>query len=171
MALTQDELRALDAAKLESLVSQVMAATRAGNTADLDRALDALVDFRARTPFPELQTEAAKARSAAAETVASTALAQLAAIAEGMSAAGAGFKAAAMIAENGQKELLFPSLAGTAARGLELVKQFKDAVEAVRTNVANVSELGQIPAAVDGLLEAFNSLKEELEAVEGSGGG
>ena len=54
MALTQDEVRVRDAAKLESLVSQVMAATRAGNTGDLDRALDALVDFRADTPFPPL---------------------------------------------------------------------------------------------------------------------
>ena len=88
-----------------------------------------------------------------------------------MSAAGAGFKAAALIAENGQKELLFPSLAGTAARGLELVKQFKDAIEAVKANIENVSELGDVPQAVDGLFDAFNSLKEKLEALEGAGGG
>ena len=117
--------------------------------------------------FPPLQIEAAKARSAAAEIVASTALAQLSDIAAGLSSAGAGFKAAAMIAENGQKDLLFPTLAGTAARGLELATQLKAAVEAVKANVANVSDLGDVPDAVDGLLKAFKSLKEKVKLVEG----
>jgi len=171
MALTQDELRARDAAKLERLVAQLMAARRSDNTGKLDRALDALVDFRSRTPFPELQNQATGARSAATEGVMRDALEGLADIAERASAAGAGFKAAAMIAESGKKELLFPTLAATAARGLELVKQFKDAVEAVKANIHDVGELGDVPQAVDGVLDAFNSLKEKLMAVEGSDGG
>ena len=170
MALTKDELRAQDAAKLESLISQLMVARRADNTEDLDRAFAALVDFRSRTPFPKLQTQAAKARLAAAEEVSATALKELADIAERVSSAGAGFKAAAMIAESGKKDLLFPTLAGTAARGLELVKQLKEAVESVKANLENVDELGDVPQAVDDLFDAFNSLKEKLEAAEGGAG-
>ena len=169
MALTDAELQAKDAARLESLIGQLMAARRTGNPDDLERALGAIGTFR--TTFNDLRLRAERARMAATAAISSTALAQLADIAEGLSSAGAGFKAAAMIAENGQKDLLFPTLAGTAARGLELAKQLKAAVEAVRTNVANVSELGEIPGAVDGVLEAFNSPKEKVEAVESSGGG
>ncbi len=129
MALTTDELRSRDAATLETLVARLMAARRADDTDELDSALQTLVDFRARTPFDELQTAAAKARSAAAEDISKVALDKLSEVADRAAAAGAGFKAAAMIAESGKKELLFPTLAGTAARGLELLKQFREAVE------------------------------------------
>ena len=57
MALTDDELKALDTATLERLVAQLMTAIRSRNIAKLDRALDAMVDFSARTPFPELGPE------------------------------------------------------------------------------------------------------------------
>ena len=165
MALTDAELKAKDAARLESLIAQLMAARRTGNPDDLQGALGAIGIFR--TTFADLRRRAERARMDATEAISSTALAKLADIADGLSSAGAGFKAAAMIAENGQKDLLFPTLAGTAARGLELATQLKAAVEAVKANVANVSELGDVPAAVNGLLAAFNSLKESLEAVEG----
>ena len=112
MALTDDELKALDTATLERLVAQLMTAIRSRNIAKLDRALDAMVDFSARTPFPELQVQAAKAQSAASKTIAEEALAELSAIADQMGSAEAGFKAAAKVAESGKKELLFPTLAG-----------------------------------------------------------
>ena len=70
MTLTTDELRTLHAARLEQLVSELMAATRDGDPGAFDKASEALVDFRASVPFPDLKTEAANAReAAAAETI------------------------------------------------------------------------------------------------------
>ena len=57
------------------------------------------------------------------------------------------------------------ALAGTAARGLELLKQFREAVDAVKDNIDDVQELGDVPQAVEGVLEAFSNLKEKLEAI------
>lgn len=161
---TQAALQARDAAKLEALISQLMTAVRTENTSQLDRVLDAMVDFSARTPFPELQIQAAKAQSAASKTIVEEALLELAEIADGLTAAGAGFKAAAMIAENGKEELLFPALAGAAERGLELVKEFQNAVQAVRENVGDTDNLHKITQALEELLKAFNSLKKKVGA-------
>lgn len=166
MALTTDEMMTLDAAKLERLVSELMAATRAGDPGAFDTASQALVDFRARTPFPDLKTEAARAREAAAAQLSSVALAELAKIADRMTSAGAGFKAAAMVAENGKKELLFPTLAATAARGLELFKQFKEALEKVEQTVGGVDELGDVPGAIEDVLAAFEGLKSKVDAAQ-----
>ncbi len=102
MALTVDELRTREAAQLEELVAGVMAARRAGDQATLDGALAALVDFKARTPFPDLQAEAEMARSAAVAELSAVALEELARIADRATAAGSGFKAATMIAESGK---------------------------------------------------------------------
>ena len=166
MTLTTDELRTLHAARLEQLVSELMAATRDGDPGAFDKASEALVDFRASVPFPDLKTEAANAREAAAAELSSVALAELAKIADRMTAAGAGFKAAAMVAENGKKELLFPTLAATASRGLELFKQFREALDKVGETAGGVDELGDVPAAIEQVLAAFDNLKSKLEAAQ-----
>lgn len=166
MALTSDELRTQQAAKLDLLVAELMAAKRSGNLNTLDKALEALVDFRAATPFPDLQVDAAKARHAASEEIAETALTELAALADRASGAGAGFKAAAMVAESGKKELLFPALAAATARGLELTQHFQAALASVEATVGSIDELGEVPDAVKALKEAFDTLKEEITAVE-----
>ena len=106
MALTTDELRSQEAAKLEILISELMAARRADDVGKLDATLDNLVDFITRTPFQDLQSEARNARTAAATNISKVALEELSKIADRATAAGAGFKAAAMIAESGKKELL-----------------------------------------------------------------
>ncbi len=166
MALTVDELRTRDAARLEELVSRLMAARRAEDQSEFDQASETIIDFRSRTPFPELKLEAAKAREAASAEISKIALEELAKIADKMTAAGAGFKAAAMVAENGKKDLLFPTLAATAARGLELFKEFQEAVEAVKNNVESIEELGDVPKAIESVLEAFDGLKDKLGQVK-----
>lgn len=166
MALTVDELRTQHAAILELRVAQLMAAKRSGDSDELDAALDSLVDFRAMTPFPGLQLEAAKARDAASSEIAEVALEELAKISDQATAAGAGFKAAAMIAESGKKELLFPALAATAARGLELIRQFQAAIDSVKENVDDVEELGDVPDALKGVVDAVTELKKKIEAAE-----
>ena len=164
MALTEDELRIVDATKLELLVANVMAAKRTNTVTELDRAFDELVDFQAATPFPDLQLEAAKARAAASRAVAKDALADLAEIAERTAIAGAGFKAAAQIAASGKKELLFPALASASAISLELITQFQEAIDAVEASVENVEELGDVPDAVSSVVEALQALKEKVKA-------
>lgn len=165
MALTRDELETLHAANLERLVAELMAATRTGDIDALDTALDALVDFQAATPFPVLQLEAARARGAASAAIAGEALAELADVAEEVKVAGAGFKAAAKVAETGKVELLFPALAAASASGLELIRQFQTALDTVTASVDDVAELGDVPEAVQSLVDAFEHLKQEIDAL------
>lgn len=164
MALTVDELRTREAAQLEELVAGVMAARRAGDRATLDGALAALVDFKARTPFPDLQAEAEMARSAAVAELSAVALEELARIADRATAAGSGFKVATMIAESGKKDLLFPALAATAARGVELLDQFRDAIATVRESLDDIDELGDVPNAVEAVREAFRELQAAVRS-------
>ena len=163
MPLTVDELRIQQAATLELRVAELMAATRTGEAKAIDRALEAMVDFSARTPFPALQAEALNARNAASGGIAAVALEELAKIADRATEAGAGFKAAAMIAETGKAELLFPTLAATTARGLELIKQFEVAIDAVRAGVEAVDGIGDVGDAVETLRAALESLQDTLE--------
>lgn len=162
MALTVDELRIRPAALLELRVAELMAATRTGSTVEIDRALEAMVDFSARTPFPTLQAEALNARNAAAGGIAAVALEELANIADRATEAGAGFKAAAMIAETGKADLLFVTLAATTARGLELIKQFQVAIDAVQAGVEAVDGIGDVSDAVDAIRATLESLKDTL---------
>lgn len=166
MPLTVDELRTQHAAILERLVAQLMAAVRSGDEDEREAALDALVDFGAMTSFPTLQLEAAKARDAAAAQLAEVALEELSKISDQATAAGAGFKAATMIAESGKKELLFPALAATTARSLQLIAQFQTAIESVKENVDDMDELGDVPDALSAVLEAVTKLKETIEEVD-----
>lgn len=166
MPLTVDELRTKHAALLEHLVADLMAAVRSGDPDEMDVALDSLVDYRAMTPFPGLQLEAAKARDAASSSLAEVALEELSRISDEATRAGAGFRAAATIAESGKKELLFPALAASTARSLQLMTQFQAAIESVGENVADISELGEVPAALNGVLEAVTELQETIEEVE-----
>jgi len=163
MSLTVDELRIQQAATLELRVAELMAAVRTGDAPTIDPALEALVDFSAQTPFPALQTEALAARNAASAGLADVALEELAKIADRTTEAGAGFKAAAMIAETGKAELLFPTLAATTARGLELIKQFQVAIEAVEAGVESVDGIGDVADAVDTIRGTLESLKSTLD--------
>lgn len=170
MFLTEEELLTIDTAKLEALVARIQAAVARKDATKFDSASSALIDFVARTSFPSLQTKARKARGAAANALATGALDDLAKISEHAAAAGAGFKAAAMIAETGKKELLFPALAATAAHGLELLNQFKEAVDKVTSTIDDVADLGDVPGALDDVLQAFGGLKDAVEAGPGGDG-
>lgn len=163
MSLTREELLTLDAAKLEALVARIQAAVARKDQNNFDRASSALTDFIARTPFDTLQTKARNAQSAAAGFLSTGALDDLAKISEHAAAAGAGFKAAAMIADTGKEELLFPALAATAAHGLELLNQFKEAIDKVKSTIGNVADLGSVPSALDDVLQALGGLKNAIE--------
>lgn len=164
MPLTVDELRVKQAADLQRLIARLMSARRPDGPGRLDQALEDLVNFGARTPFQALQMAAERARSAAAGEIAAVALEELAAVADRATGAGAGFKAAAMVAESGKAELLFPALAGAAAHSVEVMKRFQDAIDAVRDTVNDVDELGDVPAALDDTLAALQGLSDSLES-------
>ena len=163
MALTKEQVRLQQASTLRALIARLIAAKEGDDLDELASALQAMVDFQAGTPFEALQAEAAQARNDAAEEIAAEALEALARTADRVRGAAADFKTAATIAEKGEKNLLFPALATAAAQGLELMKQFQAAIEAVQQNIANVDELGDVPDAVKGVFSAFEALKDKVD--------
>ena len=158
---------AADAAELQRLIQAVIAAKEAGDSAARDAATEALIDFTTRPVSQELRNAADEARFAADNAVMSESLAALRAIAARMAAAGPGLDAATAIAADGAKKLLFPRLAKTAQSMLETVKELKQATDALKAQLEDVDELGDLPKLLDSLSAQLEKLKARAETLQG----
>jgi hypothetical protein len=166
MTLSEEEIKIQHTAKLEALITDVMAARRSGDNERINATLEALGQFRLDTPFIELQKKAEEARKGATKEILKEALEKLAEIVANLSSAGEIFKSATLIAETGRKELLLPRLAATASHTLEIFSQLEDSVKAVKKQIASLEELGDVPDAVKAVSKALKNLKEKVKKLE-----
>ena len=165
--LTDAEQKRADAAELEELIANLMAALRRDDSLARQAALNALIDFRGRTLVTELRQRAAEARAAGANQLMAEGLRDLRAAAAKLEPFATVFADAAGIAETGKKELFFPRVAATASTMLEIVNELKDAAEKVQAHVNAVDELGDVPAALAQVQGALENLRTRVDAVRG----
>jgi hypothetical protein len=164
MALTSEEKREKDEAKLEAMLADLTAAKVEKETGKVNAILDKLLEFKMATEFIDLQNIADKIVAAANIGQVSNAIDRLTEIAEELSGHGNTIKKARKMAATGKKELLLPRLAANAAQGLEVFKAMQDVVEKLEA-AGNAGDLGEVKTAVDEVLAALNTVKEKAEAI------
>lgn len=163
MALTTDEMRMADTARLEKLIADIMVTKRGGVQDKIDGVLDALNAFITKTPFLELQKQARDTLQAADISQIEVSLGELAELAGNLVPAGEAFKSAAKIAASGKAELLFPRLAATASQSMEIFTEFQAAVVKLSAIPENVNSLKDVPAAISGVKKALADLQDKIK--------
>lgn len=163
MALTTDEMRMADTARLEKLIADIMVAKRCGVQDEIDVALDSLNAFITKTPFIELQKRANDTLQAANILQLEVSLGELAELADNLVPAGETFKSAAKIAASGKTELLFPRLAATASQNLEIFTELQATVDKLSVLPGNVNSLNGFSAAISVVNKALADLRDKIK--------
>jgi hypothetical protein len=157
---------AQDAADLRKLIEALIAAKQRGDTAAQDEATQGLIDFMMLPVSQALRNAAEEARLQADNQVMAESLEALRGIAARMAAAGPGLEAAAAIAAEGAKKLLFPRLAKSAQTMLEAVEELKQATDALKAQLDDVKELGDLPKLLDNLAAQLQRLRARAETLQ-----
>jgi len=178
MALTEDQRKAAEKARLEKLLADLAAAQRSKKTGapnsnqKLQEATDALIQFQTQTEFPgELAPIAQTAVMTAALVVADQALDNLAVIASGLTPYGEAFREARETAKQGEKNLFLPRLAAASAQMFEVFTALKEAADTVAEQFAAAGQadnLTDINNAIEAVLAALQTVREKVDAVSES---
>lgn len=166
MALTVDEMRMADTARLEKLIADIMLARRSGRHDRVDGALDALNAFITRTPFIDLQQQANTTLKIADIEQIDVSLTQLAELAARLVPAGEVFKSAAKIAASGKTELLFPRLAATASQTLEIFSELQATVDRLAALPENANSLNGFRDAIGAVNKSLVALQDKIKAAQ-----
>ncbi len=167
MPLTPAEKIMNETARLEELIAALMVTMRGNDNVKKRAALNALTDFGTETLDPALRERADDARAAGANTLMAAGLRELADITTRLSPLGATFEQATHIAVTGKKDLLFPRLAASASTMLQVVTELEAATKAVKNQVGNVNELGDVPAAIENVKSALETLRTRVKQAQG----
>ena len=158
MALSQYEK---DQAELERLIA-VLEATDPVNANALQDAQQALLDFEGITTFDDLERRALSAVQASATNALAGFATHFAAVTENAESLAATFKAAAKLAQEGEKNLFVSRIAGFLDRASKVIDAGKEAVETLQAAGAAGSAsdaIAKIEAVVAAIGDAKTSLK------------
>jgi hypothetical protein len=158
MPLTPEQ-RARDAARLESLIADSMAALAAKDLQAKADALIALTDYQATTTDIALIRRAEESRAAAANNLVDAGLTALRAIAARLDPLGATLAECALIARDGKANLLFPRVAASADHMLQVVTELQETADKLKETAGNAQKLGDVPDAIKAVKTALEQLK------------
>jgi hypothetical protein len=161
----QEKARILGLGQVELLQSAGMARIEAGK--DVSDITKKLLKLSQRTSDRLMSEMATLAHAGISSAQLASAAAALASVNDQIATATNAFALAARIAQEGEKNLTFPFVAGKAASLLDLLKALQKSVADTVGRAASVGSVAELLAAFDKANDAVEALKDKAEELAG----
>lgn len=161
----QEKTRIVGLAQVERLQSEGLARIEAGD--DVSDITDKLLKLSQRTSDRLVSEMAMLAHAGISSAQLNSAAAALASVNDQIATATNAFSLAARIAQEGEKKLTFPFVAGKVASLLDLLKTLKKSVSDTADSAGSITGVASLLTAFDTADAAVAAVKEKVEKLAG----